>query len=157
MQHFSNTFGNRPLGVHGKELPKYSENLQEYLNQSKLASSQSSEKKLTIINPAKSSATPRISKNQKEEIVKKPTEIDLTDINPQKEFCRNSRWTNYHYKFLQKSSIELEKKVTKSITPDIRNKVKTFKMPKSLIAQRMLLKGTFSPGKSQLQSSGFTS
>lgn len=157
MQHFSKTFGNRPLGVHGKELPKFSENLQEYLNHSKLASSQSSEKKLTIINPPKLSETSRIPKNKKDEIVKKPTEIDLTDISPQKEFCRNSKWTSYHYKFLQKSSFELEKKVTKSATPDICNKVKTFKMPKSLIAQRMLLKGTFSPGKSHLQSSGFTS
>lgn len=157
MQHFSKTFGNRPIGVHGKELPKFADNLQEYLSLSKVASSHSSEKKLEIINSAKTPEPLRPSKEKQQEIVKKPTEIELLENHSLKEYCRNSRWTTYHYKFLQKSAFDCEKPTTKSITPDVNSKVKAFKMPKSLITQRMLKKGTFSPGKLQLQSSGFTS
>ena len=145
------------MGVHGKELPKFADNLQGYLSLSKVDSSQSSEKKLVIINSGRNPEPLRLNRDKQQEIVKKPTEIEPLESHPQKEYCRNSRWTNYHYKFLQKSAFDSEKPATYSITPDVHSKVKVSKMPKSLIAQRMLKKGTFSPGKSQLQSSGFTS
>lgn len=164
MQHFSDTFGKRPSGLHGVELPKFYENLKEYWNyNSGLKSSYSSVKKLTILNQEKNSGEQYSHRNKKITIQKKhenfnkPNEIEPGEVNAEKAYCRNNRWTNYHYKFLQKETIEeVEKTVNKSLTPENVGKSKVMKTPRSLIAQRMQKKGSFSPGKDQFRSTGFT-
>ena len=164
MQHFSDTFGKRPMGLHGVELPKFNDNLKEYWNYNPgLKSSYSSAKKLTILNQDKSSEEQysnrdkKIKIQRKNENYHKPNEVEPGDANVEKAFCRNNRWTNYHYKFLQKEAIEeVEKIVVKSSTPEDFSKSKVIKTPRSLIIQRMQKKGSFSPGKDQFRSTGFT-
>ena len=161
--HFSDTFSNRPTGVHGKELPKFSENLKEYWQPKNCPSSQSSSKKIfknplekNIFHESEFENSDRKSGINKayQEIVLKPNQIEQIPGSPSKEYMKNSRWTNYHYNFIQKTMNEAVKE-SKSFTPDIKTKTKPVKSPKSLIIQRMLKKGNFSPVKDKFRSTGF--
>lgn len=164
MQHYSKTFANRPLGIHGKELPKFYENFKEYWKKDSNSYRNSSNRKPGVkIDSEKGSESERseefFSKTTREnkfKIVKKPTEIDILDCYPTKEHFRDSRWTNYHYKFLQKSMFEVEKVVTKSTTPDVSSNQKASKAPKVLMIHRMIKRGGNSPGKDPLISTGFS-
>jgi hypothetical protein len=164
MQHFSETYGKRPIGVHGTELPKFSENLKEYWKQPTPSSTKNSFKKLTIISHGDASeaniggsSERRVSgwKKEKEEEYLKPTQITHAEVVANKEFNRNSRWTNYHYVFMQKSGNEVEKSMAKSTTPDVKKGSKMSSTPKSLIVDRMLRRGNYSPAKEIFRSTGF--
>jgi hypothetical protein len=155
MQHFSKTFGNRPLGVHGQELPKFAENCQEYWKNKETKRSDSSKKLIVVKTEEKNGL--KSDRPRKVEIIKKPTEIEVSENLPSKEHNRDSRWSNYHSKFYQKTGFDCEKVITKSATPDVNSQKKTSKPPKLLMVHRMMKRGGFSPGKDQLISTGFTS
>lgn len=174
MQHFSEKYGNRPTGVHGKELPKFAENLREYWKvKTPSETSRDSRKKLFLIRKPEEVDAFDLSESFKSECknhtrkriaplkmcndtTMKPNQIEPGEIDLNKKFMKNSRWTGYHYVFLQKGQGDFEKNISKSITPDVSKTAKEIKTPKSLIVQRMMKKGGFSPGKDQLRSTGFS-
>lgn len=164
MEHYSDTFGKRPVGVHGAELPKFNENLREYWKVNPgLKTAHCSAKKLTILNHDKNMEDEYLNKNKriiiqkKRENFNKPNEIEFSGVTSEKEHCRNNRWTDYHYNFYKKeASDEGEKEVNRSCTADSTSKSRQVKTPRSLMAQRMQKKGGFSPGKDQFRSTGFT-
>lgn len=185
MRHFSDTYGKRPIGLHGVELPRFSDNLKEYWKASTPSkSSQNSVKKFLIINKHNekdsaaeqdTSRTENISefsrafgrspqkinrKSVESNIKPKPTQIEHLEAPPSREHNKNARWTNYHYNFIHKPGMNsVEKTESKSITPEYSQKSrdsKDSKASKSLIATRMANRGNYSPGKDQFRSTGFT-
>ena len=173
MRHFSETYGNRPIGVHKQELPKFSDNLKEYWNaKTPDASCQASSKKLYIVNNYKLPEINSESYNYKEkteksrknkfekeldkELIIKTSQNESGSTSPSKDYMRNSRWTNYHHNFIQKTPCEIEKSVSKHLNNERKQKVKDFKTAKSLIVQRMLRRGNFSPVRDQFRSTGFS-
>jgi hypothetical protein len=156
MQHFSDTYSKRPVGLHGAELPKFSENLQEYWKNNETKSSNSSCHKLTIVKQEQNESTRKGFLVKKVEKFEKPNEIGFWDNQVSKEHCRNSRWTGYHYNFIKKSEEVEERTLTKSTTPEIRKKSRNIKTPKSFITERMNKKNSVSPSKSVFRSTGFT-
>ena len=159
MQHFLKTYSKRPAGLHGAELPKFSENLKEYWKGDKMLSAQSSSNKLTIVKKEDTGSQDKNNqktyKIKKPENFEKPNEVEFIDSLPSKDFYRNSRWTGYHYNFIKKPNETGERRVTKSTTPEMQSKHRNAKTPKSLISDRMGKKGSNSPSKSLFRSTGF--
>ena len=184
MKHFSETYANRPLGVHGIELPRFSDNMKEYWKAGTPSkSNQQSLKKLVIVNARKNneintsvewdkSRTENLTEfsrafgkppqkikslSGESDITPKPTQTEHSETSPNKDHMRNSRWTDYHYNFIQKNGVNLvEKSVSKSVAQELKQKAKEVKTPKALIALRMANRGNYSPLKDQFRSTGFT-
>lgn len=167
MKHFSDTYANRPIGVHGIDLPRFSDNLKEYWKASTpVQTRQSSVKKLQIIkkpcDPIPLTSRSDFANEKKtgkakaeKPLMLKPTQIEHSEPSPNKDHMRNSRWTNYHYNFIRKDPVS-DTIYTKSTTPDVKTKLLEVKTPKSLIVKRMQNRGNFSPVKDILRSTGFS-
>lgn len=159
VKHFGQTFGKRPVGLHGAELPKFSENFKEFWTGVKMLSSESSSNKITIIKKEdKNQHEQSIKKTfiiKKSETFEKPTEIEFSESKPTKDFFRNSRWTEYHHHFLKKPEDYNPAKIKKSTTPEIQRKNRILKTPKSFLADKANKKNSMSPCRSLLRSTGF--
>lgn len=160
IQHFSETYATRPLGMHGKELPKFADNLKEYwkaTNPSK--SSQSSFKKIELVEkinkPLQETPDPTQNKFSKNNEYSS-SRTQASEVSITKDYMKNSRWTTYHYNFIGKTPTNTSKTREKSKNPHKPQAAKDSKQQKPLIVHRLIHKKTFSPIKDQLRSTGFS-
>ena len=160
MKHFVQTYSKRPIGLHGAELPKFSDHLKEFWTGVKMLSSESSSNKITIVKPDLSSKKAFvIKKADKSETVEKPNQLEPPGSSPARDFFRNSRWTEYHHNFFKKSHETSERTVKQSVTPEVQRISRVIKTPKSFLASKAgkAKKASNSPCKSLLRSTGFNS
>ena len=99
--HFEETFGRRTMGIHGKDLPKFEENIQQFLDGDQMArtggASESFDNPFTLREREKEyhKLEPK-----SETITMKPTQIKHNDFESPTTNRINSKWTAFHSNFM---------------------------------------------------------
>lgn len=98
VEHFEKTFTNRALGIHGKELPKFVENLKEYRDGSQSFGGKTSTE--TFENPFSNTKEYHKIEPKSDEVTIKPNQILHQNFESSKKNNLNSNFSGFHSNFM---------------------------------------------------------
>ena len=99
--HFEKTFGRRTMGIHGMDLPRFEENIQQFMDADKMPRSRDASEKFDNPFAFREREKEYYKLEPKSEaITMKPTQIKHSDFESSTTNRINSKWTAFHSNFM---------------------------------------------------------